>query len=91
MPEKYTRDHHHERVQASSEDAAANLIVACLLPRSLLGVKRTCPVALHMSAFDPKRTSASISCRSSKADFGAGRARPRGPGAWCPRTIITKT
>jgi hypothetical protein len=24
---------------------------------SLLGVKRTCPVALHMSAFDPKRTS----------------------------------
>ena len=24
---------------------------------SLLGVKRTCRVALHMSAFDPKRTS----------------------------------
>jgi hypothetical protein len=24
---------------------------------SLLGVKRTCPFALHMSAFDPKRTS----------------------------------
>jgi len=23
---------------------------------SLLGVKRTCPFALHMSAFDPKRT-----------------------------------
>jgi len=26
------------------------------LLRSLLGVKRTCPFALHMSAFDPKRT-----------------------------------
>jgi len=24
--------------------------------RSLLGAKRTCPFALHMSAFDPKRT-----------------------------------
>jgi hypothetical protein len=30
----------------------------CLLLRSLLGVKRTSLVALHMSAFDPKRTSA---------------------------------
>ena len=30
----------------------------CLLSRSLLGVKRTCLFALHMSAFDPKRTSA---------------------------------
>src|SRR5262245_60705766 len=29
---------------------------ACPLLRSLLGVKRTWPVALHMSAFDPKRT-----------------------------------
>src|SRR6516165_665578 len=28
------------------------------LSRSLLGVKRTCLSALHMSAFDPKRTSA---------------------------------
>src|SRR5262245_47745527 len=27
-----------------------------LLSRSLLGAKRTCPFALHMSAFDPKRT-----------------------------------
>ena len=27
------------------------------LSRSLSGVKRTCPFALHMSAFDPKRTS----------------------------------
>ena len=26
------------------------------LLRSLLGVKRTCLVAAHMSAFDPKRT-----------------------------------
>src|SRR6478672_8482170 len=26
------------------------------LLRSLLGVKRTCPFALHMSAYDPKRT-----------------------------------
>src|SRR5215471_2374682 len=26
------------------------------LLRSLLGVKRTCSCALHMSAFDPKRT-----------------------------------
>src|SRR5512132_3886690 len=24
---------------------------------SLMGVKRTCPIAVHMSAFDPKRTS----------------------------------
>jgi hypothetical protein len=29
---------------------------AALLLRSLLGVKRTCLFALHMSAFDPKRT-----------------------------------
>ena len=27
------------------------------LLRSLLGAKRTCLFALHMSAFDPKRTS----------------------------------
>ena len=27
------------------------------LSRSLLGVKRTCPFPLHMSASDPKRTS----------------------------------
>ena len=26
------------------------------LSRSLLGVKRTCPIALHMSANDPKQT-----------------------------------
>jgi hypothetical protein len=29
----------------------------CPLSRSLLGVKRTWPFALHMSAYDPKRTS----------------------------------
>ena len=29
----------------------------CPLLRSLLGVKRTCRFALHMSAYDPKRTS----------------------------------
>jgi hypothetical protein len=29
----------------------------CPLSRSLLGVKRTCPIAVQMSAFDPKRTS----------------------------------
>ena len=34
-------------------------IAACLLLWSLLGAKRTCPFALHMSAIDPKRT-----CRS---------------------------
>src|SRR5262249_6270826 len=33
---------------------------ACLLSRSLLGVKRTSLVAAHMSAFDPKRTFRSI-------------------------------
>jgi uncharacterized protein len=31
-------------------------VCGCLLLRSLLGVKRTCLFALHMSAFDPKRT-----------------------------------
>jgi len=31
-------------------------VAACLLLRSLLGVKRTWLVAAHMSAFDPKRT-----------------------------------
>src|SRR5262245_34179230 len=31
-------------------------ICGCLLSRLLLGVKRTCFVALHMSASDPKRT-----------------------------------
>ena len=31
-------------------------IAACLLSRSLLGVKRTWVSALQMSAYDPKRT-----------------------------------
>jgi len=39
------------------------------LSRSLLGVKRTWLFAQHMSAYDPKRTSASISCCGSEADF----------------------
>jgi hypothetical protein len=32
------------------------------LLRSLLGVKRTCSVALHMSAYDPKRTCTFFAC-----------------------------
>jgi hypothetical protein len=32
-------------------------VCRCLLLRSLLGVKRTWGSALHMSAYDPKRTS----------------------------------
>src|SRR5262245_2420680 len=32
----------------------------CLLLRSLLGVKRTCLIAVQMSAFDPKRTSSDV-------------------------------
>src|SRR5215510_318644 len=31
-------------------------VCGCLLLRSLLGVKRTSSAALHMSAYDPKRT-----------------------------------
>src|SRR5262245_3494428 len=31
-------------------------VCGCPLSRSLLGAKRTCLFALHMSAFDPKRT-----------------------------------
>src|SRR5262249_16397560 len=30
---------------------------------SLLGVKRTCPFAMHMAAFDPKRTLAELHVR----------------------------
>jgi len=32
------------------------MFCGCPLLRSLLGVKRTCPFALHMSASDPMRT-----------------------------------
>jgi hypothetical protein len=48
---------------------AQKLLTVCGNPpfRSLLGVKRTCPLALHMSAYDPKRTSA----RRSTACAGA--------------------
>ena len=35
-------------------------VCGCLLSRSLLGVKRTWAFALHLSAFDPKRTSIEI-------------------------------
>jgi hypothetical protein len=45
-------------------------IAACLLLRSLLGVKRTWLVAAHMSARDPKRTSNLISVRKG---FATGR------------------
>src|SRR5262245_53253067 len=38
------------------------------LLRSLLGVKRTCLFAAHMSAFDPKRTS----CHGTKARIFLG-------------------
>jgi hypothetical protein len=37
------------------------------LSRSLLGAKRTCPFALHMSANDPKRTF----CRENEEFSGA--------------------
>src|SRR5262245_11604552 len=42
-------------------------VCGCLLSRSLLGVKRTCRFALHMSAFDPKRTSGLSRCHGSPA------------------------
>jgi hypothetical protein len=44
-------------------------IAACLLSRSLLGVKQTSLVAAHMSAFDPKRTSPLHCGMSAKADL----------------------
>src|SRR5262249_22071660 len=61
-------------------------VCGCLLLRSLLGVKRTWPVALHESAFDPKRTldlcptplppNLSIqSCWEAAASCGRGRSR----------------
>jgi len=42
-------------------------VAACLLSRSLLGVKRTWAVASHMSAFDPKRTSRPFGLRHTVA------------------------
>ena len=48
-------------------------IWACLLLRSLLGVKRTWVGALHMSAFDPKRTS------GGRYALGPNRLTLRGP------------
>jgi hypothetical protein len=38
----------------------------CLLLRSLLGAKRIWPIALHMSAYDPKRTFATAESKSRK-------------------------
>ena len=40
------------------------------LSRSLLGLKRTCPCALHVSANDPKRTSMSRFVRQTAALMG---------------------
>jgi ABC-type uncharacterized transport system substrate-binding protein len=48
------------------------------LSRSLLGVKRTCRFALHMSAFDPKRTSADVN-RPFKVSVLAGTMINRKP------------
>jgi putative ABC transport system substrate-binding protein len=43
-------------VNVRDADEIERAIGACPLLRSLLGVKRTCPFAMRMSAFDPKRT-----------------------------------
>ena len=49
---------------------AQKLLTVCGNPpfQSLLGVKRTCPLALHMSAYDPKRTSARRSTACARAE-----------------------
>ncbi len=39
------------------------------LAMSAVGTKRTCRVALHMSAFDPKRTFTHVSLQSRHATF----------------------
>src|SRR5262249_8656910 len=49
------------------------------LSRSLLGVKRTCLCALHMSAYDPKRTRTLKNCTE--------RTRPQAPEAPFRRCI----
>src|SRR6186713_3165208 len=59
-------------------------IAACLLLRSLLGVKRTSHFAAHMSAYDPKRTSRSVDvgflrhCFSTSVSGFDGEPFPRG-------------
>jgi len=59
---------HSEKI-AKSDPLSINRLLAdsecdqcdrCPLLRSLFGVKRTCPFALQMSAFDPKRTWTSV-------------------------------
>src|SRR6187401_1399807 len=45
-----------ERQGQSEKCSALCSAQRCPLLRSLLGAKRTCPFALHMSANDPKRT-----------------------------------
>src|SRR5262245_5398870 len=62
----------HDAVHMSAFGGKADMTVCgSSHSRSLLGVKRTCPFALHMSAFDPKRTWASalqVSAFGCKAD-----------------------
>ena len=48
------------------------------LSRSLLGAKRTCPFALHMSANDPKRTLAVRSVRFTRREYPCGIQSCRG-------------
>jgi hypothetical protein len=45
--------------------------VLCLLSRSLMGAKQTWPFAVHMSAFDPKRTSGCTPSASQSARLRA--------------------
>src|SRR4029450_2459710 len=75
-----------KKVLANSEPSthggkADTTVCGSPLSWSLLGVKRTCPFALHMSAFDPKRTflvalhirapGNSLACLSSRANLQA--------------------
>src|SRR5215475_9310719 len=54
------------------------------LSRSLLGVKRTCLFALHMAAYDPKRTS----CHGAKARICLGLSIVvNRPGATCSDAV----
>src|SRR5215467_15390483 len=56
----------------------------CLLSRSLLGVKRTSPCALHMSAYDPKRTFSS-NIWPMRYSFGDHCCKPDHLGTWAGR------
>jgi hypothetical protein len=65
--EYHWAEQHIDRLPAMAADlvkrrvtviaAVTTPFAACLLSRSLLGVKRTWRCAVHMSAYDPKRTS----------------------------------